>query len=353
MDTTTFYVKPGTSAERRDLYERLNGQNTAPLWEVLATLVTPEPQSACVPALWRYDDIRPLLMDAGRLITAKEAERRVLVLENPGLRGQSQITTSLYAGVQLVMPGEVAASHRHAASALRFVIEGEGTAYTAVDGERTTMRPGDFVLTPFWTFHDHGNPGAQPVIWLDGLDVPIVNLFNASFADHHDEETQPLTRRDGDALARYGGGLLPIEHTPRGMSSPMFSYPYARTREVLDTLYRNGPVHPRHGVKMQYVNPVTGGYPMPTIAAFIQFFPAGFKGMPHRSTDATIFCVAEGRGRTQVGAASFAWGPHDIFVAPSWQPVSHEAREDAVLFSFSDRAAQKALGVWREEDETA
>jgi gentisate 1,2-dioxygenase len=236
METTTFYVKPGTSAERKDLYERLHAKNTAPLWEVLAKLVTPEPQSACVPALWRYEDIRPLLMDAGRLITAKEAERRVLVLENPGLRGRSQITSSLYGGVQLVMPGEVAPSHRHAASALRFVIEGEGTAYTAVDGERTTMRPGDFVLTPFWTFHDHGNPGGQPVVWLDGLDVPIVNMFDASFADHHDEEMQPVTRRDGDALARYGGGLLPIEHTPRGMSSPMFSYPYGRTREVLDTL---------------------------------------------------------------------------------------------------------------------
>jgi gentisate 1,2-dioxygenase len=129
----------------------------------------------------------------------------------------------------------------------------------------------------------------------------------------------------------------------------MFNYPYARTREVLDTLYRNGPVHPRHGVKMQYVNPITGGYPMPTIAAFIQFFPASFKGTPCRSTDATVFCVAEGRGRTQIGDTSFSWGPHDIFVAPSWQPVSHEAREDAVLFSFSDRAAQKALGVWREE----
>jgi gentisate 1,2-dioxygenase len=131
----------------------------------------------------------------------------------------------------------------------------------------------------------------------------------------------------------------------------MFSYPYTRTREVLDTLYRNGPVHPRHGVKMQYVNPITGGYPMPTIAAFIQFLPASFKGQPHRSTDATVYCVAEGRGRTQVGAASFAWGPHDVFVAPSWQPVSHEALEDAVVFSFSDRAAQKALGVWREDEE--
>src|SRR5437773_10289012 len=206
MDTTTFYVKPGTSAERKDLYERLHAKNTAPLWEVLAKLVTPEPQSACVPALWRYDDIRPLLMDAGRLITAKEAERRVLVLENPALQGRSQITSSLYAGVQLVMPGEVAPSHRHAASALRFVIEGEGTAYTAVDGERTTMRPGDFVLTPFWTFPDTGIFGGRRVIWLAGLVVRLANLFVAGFAAINDEEPRPLPRGAGDALARSGGG---------------------------------------------------------------------------------------------------------------------------------------------------
>src|SRR5438552_16480735 len=122
MDTTTFYVKPGTSAERKDLYERLHAKNTAPLWEVLAKLVTPEPQSACVPALWRYDDIRPLLMDAGRLITAKEAERRVLVLETPALQGRSQITSSLDAAAQLGLPGEVAPRHRHPASARRFAI---------------------------------------------------------------------------------------------------------------------------------------------------------------------------------------------------------------------------------------
>src|SRR5213083_191300 len=176
MDTTTFYVKPGTSAERKDLYQRLHEKNTAPLWEVLAKLVTSEPQSACVPALWRYDEIRPLLMDAGRLITAKEAERRVLVLENPGLRGQSKITTSLYAGVQLVMPGEVAPAHRHTQSALRFVLEGHG-AHTSVGGERTRMEPGDFVITPAMHWHDHGNASDQPMFWLDGLDIPIVQIL--------------------------------------------------------------------------------------------------------------------------------------------------------------------------------
>lgn len=346
METTSFVTRPETSAERREFYGRLDRKGTTPLWEVLNRLVTPEPKPASVPALWRYEELRPLLLEAGRLITAKEAERRVLILENPGLRGASQITQSLYAGLQMILPGEVAPSHRHVASALRFVIEGEG-AYTAVDGERTTMRPGDFILTPSWTFHDHGNPGQTPVVWLDGLDVPIVNLFDTSFAEHHPQETQPVTRQEGDALARYGANLLPLEYRA-GSSAPVFNYPYTRSREALETLRREGPVHPCHGLKVQYVNPATGGYPMPTIGAFLQLLPAGFDGESYRSTDATIYCAVEGHGSTRIGDEIFEWAPHDVFVVPSWMPVRHSAAADAVLFSFSDRPAQKALGLWRE-----
>jgi gentisate 1,2-dioxygenase len=348
METTAVENKPAITPERKDLYARLDRQNAEPLWEVLSRLVTAEPQPATEAALWRYDEIRPLLLEAGRLITAKEAERRVIILVNPGLRGKSQITQSLYAGVQMVLPGEIAPSHKHTAAALRFVIEGDGSAYTAVDGERTMMRSGDFVLTPSWKFHDHGNEGTNPIIWLDGLDIPIVNTFDTSFDDHHDEDAQPITRPEGDAPVRYGNMLMPIEYKSTSLSAPVFTYPYSRSRETLDQLYRNGPVHPVHGVKMQYVNPATGGYPMPTIAAFLQLLPRGFKGQPYRSTDSTVYCVAEGRGQTHIGDTTFAWGPHDIFVSPSWKPVVHEAVDESVIFSFSDRAAQKALGLWRE-----
>jgi gentisate 1,2-dioxygenase len=234
------------------------------------------------------------------------------------------------------------------ASASRFIIESKG-GYTAVDGERTTMHPGDFILTPSWTYHEHGNSTDAPVIWMDGLDIPIVNLFDTSFAEHYPEETQPLTKQEGDALVRYGANLLPVEHTASTMTAPVFNYPYSRSREALEQLYRNGPVHACHGVKMRYVNPVTGGYPMPTIGAFLQLLPAGFRGARHRSTDATIHCVTEGRGRSLAGDVVLDWGERDIFVAPSWCWVSHEADEQAVIFSFSDRPAQKALGIWREQ----
>ena len=343
------FAAPQNNAERKTFYERIRGENLAPLWEVLGDLVPQRPRTPCVPALWRYQTARPHLLEAGRLITAKEAERRVLVLENPGLRGQSSITHTLYAGLQLILPGEVAPSHRHAQSALRFVVEGTG-AYTAVDGERATMRPGDFIVTPSWTFHDHGNPGNAPVIWLDGLDIPMISFFDAGFAERYPQEVQPSVRPEGDAHARYGENLLPLEYQAASRTTPVVSYPYEKTRDTLSRLQRPGSAHPSHGVKLQYANPATGGYPMPTIAAFIQLLPAGFRGRQYRSTDGTVFSVVEGHGRSKIGKEVFEWGPKDVFVVPSWHEVSHEAAEEAVLFSFSDRPVQKALGIWREEE---
>ena len=350
MDTArSFHIKPDTSEERREFYDRLARKNTAPLWESLARLFPVEPRPGCVPVLWKYnDDIRPLLLEAGQLITAKEATRRVLVLENPGIRGTSQITQSLYAGIQMILPGEIAPTHRHSASAIRFIIEGAG-AYTAVEGERTTMHPGDFILTPSWTFHDHGNPGDTPCMWIDGLDFPIVNMLDAAFAESYPEELQPVTKNEGDALIRYGANMLPVDYKPQRHSSPIFNYPYSRTREALHGLYRNGPLHPCHGIKMQYVDPSTGGYPMAAIGAFMQLLPAGFRGASYRGTDSTIYSVVEGQGRTRIGDIIFDWKDRDIFVIPSWYPTSHESQTEAVLFSFSDRPAQKALGLWREQ----
>lgn len=341
-------LKPETSAERREYYHRLELKHAAPLWEVLGDLIPSQPRPPASPALWRYQEMRALLLEAGSLITAKEAERRVLILENPSMTGTSLITQSVYAGLQLVDPGETTTTHRHVTAALRFVIESD-RGYTAVDGERTTMHPGDFVITPSWTYHDHGNPGDTPVIWLDGLDIPIVNLLGASFAEPHPRGLQPMTRKEGDASARYSQNLLPVDYTPGRSTTPVFNYPYARSREALDWLYRNSPLDACHGIKMQYSNPATGGSPMPTIGAFLQLLPAGFRGAAYRSTDATVYCAAEGAGTSRIGGTAFEWRKNDVFVVPSWCPVSHQAIGEAVLFSFSDRPVHKALGLWREE----
>src|SRR5208282_2353999 len=201
-------------AHRQQFYDQLGPHSLAPLWERLHTLVTRAPTTLAVPILWDYDNVvRPYLMQAGSLITAREAERRVLILENPGLRGHTSVTHALFAGLQLILPGEVAPAHRHAQSALRFIVEGHG-AYTAVEGERALMEPGDFIITPSWTWHDHGNETSQPTVWLDGLDIPIVRLFDASFAEPANSESQAITRPSGDSPARFGANMVPVDWKP-------------------------------------------------------------------------------------------------------------------------------------------
>ncbi|MFJ3046026.1 gentisate 1,2-dioxygenase [Herbaspirillum chlorophenolicum] len=335
-------------AERRQYYDLINQFSMTPLWEVLGRLVPRSPAPAITPALWKYSDVRKHVMQAGSLISAEEAERRVLILENPGLRGNSSVTQSLYAGLQLIMPGEVAPAHRHTQSALRLVLDGEG-AYTAVDGERTTMRRGDFIITPAWTWHDHGNLGQEPVVWLDGLDIPLARFFDAGFAEPGEEHSQSVSRPEGDALARYGSNMLPVDfHQPANSPTKVFVYPFAQTRAALK-MVAQGEVDQHHGHKQRFVNPATGASPMPTMGAFIQLLPQGFESLPYRSTDATVYVCLEGEGEALVGNQVLRFQENDVFVVPSWSALQLRAQRDAILFSYSDRPAQQAIGFWREE----
>jgi gentisate 1,2-dioxygenase len=342
-----------TAQLRQQLYRDMDSHNLTPLWEVLHALVPPQPRTPCVPAFWQYDTVRPYLMRAGEAITAEEAVRRVLILENPKLRGQSAVTQSLYAGLQLILPGEVAPSHRHVQSALRFIVEGSG-AYTAVDGERTTMRPGDFIITPSWTWHDHGHEAEQPVVWLDGLDIPMIRFFDAGFAQNDTAKSQQVTRGEGTSFARYGHNMAPVRGTsPHGRTSPIFSYPYERSREALEKLERDAPIDAWDGSKLRYVNPLTGGWTMPTIGTFLQKLPAGFSGKGWRQTDGAVYSVVEGHGEVTIASGEqewrFAFGPRDHFVVPSWHTARLASAQGCVLFSFSDRPVHEALGIHREE----
>jgi gentisate 1,2-dioxygenase len=336
------------SPDRKAFYQRIDPLNLTPLWEAFSGLITPQPTTPCVPFVWHYDQVRPYLLESGQLITAQEAERRVLILENPGLRGQSSVTHTLYAGLQLVLPGEIAPCHRHAQSALRLVLEGHH-GYTGVNGERILMERGDFIITPPWCWHDHGNDTSGPVVWLDGLDIPLVKFFDASFIERHEQEQQPQSRPSGDTVARYGNNLLPVG-TPRGAQA-LNHYPYSRSREALERMRRSEEWHPHHALKLEFVNPTDAGPAMPTISTFLHLLPKGFHTLPYRSTDGAVFTAIEGRGVAEVNGQRLAWGPNDTFVIPSWHPYRLLASEETVLFSFSDRGVQQKLGLWKERME--
>ena len=338
-----------TDAERQDFYDRLGAQDMAPLWAVLKGLLPSEPRSKAAPHHWRYGDVRPLLLESGDLLTAEEAERRVLVLENPALKGMSRATATMYAGIQLILPGETAPAHRHSPSALRFMLEGEG-AITAVGGERTTMRRGDFVITPSWAWHDHGAEGSDPCAWLDGLDLPLVQFLEAGFNEHYNDKNQAITRPEGDSMARYGANMVPMRpQSPYGLTTPIFNYPYTQTRAALVAAAAGAAPDPHEAVSLRYANPLDGGWAMPTMSAWMMHLPAGVETAPIRSTDALVMCLAEGRLTAGIGEQSFALEERDVAVAPGWTWRRFRAETDSFLFCFSDRVVHEKLGLWREE----
>ena len=338
---------PVTDASSSRYYEELARQNLAPLWVSLSRLVPEEPKPTAQPFAWPFAEVLPRLLEAGELITAEQAERRVLVLENPALQGQSRITDTLYAGLQLILPGEVAPAHRHTQSALRFAMHGRG-AYTAVNGERVAMAPGDFIITPAWTWHDHGSDAEGPVVWLDGLDVPLVSFLHAGFRQQHEEAAQSVHRAEGESLLRFGSGLLRPDDA-KTSTSPLFKYSYERTREALALIARREEIDPHRGYELRYVNPTSGEAAMPTIGASMRLLPKSTLTRPYRSTDGAVLVGVEGRLRVTVGDKTFLLEPQDVLAVPGWHQHQIEAEAESVFFSFSDAPVHQKLALWRED----
>ncbi len=341
------------AAQREAFYKKVAGFDTSPLWTTRLVPPRPQDQVRSRPHLWDFDNvIRAALIEAGGLITAQEANRRVLTLENPGLGGSHRILESLYAGVQMILPGECAPAHKHSPAALRFILEGKGDAWTAVAGEKSIMRPGDFIITPSDAWHDHGHDGEGPYFWLDGLDIPMVATFGAMFFDHYPADRAPLSRPVGDSQARFGANMRPVNERWTRLESPIFCYPYERSRAALEKLRTAQEWDPFCGLKLTYIDPTTGGSAMPTISTFLQLLPKGLETRTYRTTENVVISPVEGRGTLIVGEEGaetrIAFKPRDIVAVPCWVPHRILADEECVLFSFSDRVAQEKLGLWRE-----
>lgn len=330
-------------------YQELTGKNLMALW-TRPDVLTPEPATDVVPYKWSWDETSSALKRSGTLVSPHEAERRVLLLANPGLAPRPGTTQSLIAGFQLVMPGEIAVTHRHTPSAMRFIVEGGG-GFTTVDGERTTMEPGDFITTPNWTWHDHGNATEAPNIWLDGLDVPLALGLNQIFFEEYDQDVQEVGKPIDDSLLRYGKNLMPVDDSFRQSYSPLLNYRWEQTQHALDGL-ASDVGSPFDGVRLQYVNPRTGGPALPTIGAYAQILRAGEKTQTHRHTSSTVYLVKKGSGCTVIGGHRFDWVPNDVLVVPTWAWHCHEnlsSSDEAILLSFDDRPVLTALGWFREQ----
>ncbi|MGE0652229.1 MAG: cupin domain-containing protein [Alphaproteobacteria bacterium] len=345
-------AKPGVKS-LADFDKELAAMHMRGQWQYDALLerLIGGPPPAGKPYVWKWDAVYAKLLEACDVMPESFTARRNFSFLNPGIE-RGGTTQTLLMGMQIVKPGEVAWAHRHTIGALRFVIEGESAIHTVVNGEPLIMEPNDLILTPNWNWHDHHNNSSRNAIWLDVLDVPLVIGLNQAFYEPFGENTQPLRQNPADNISAHGGLVRPAwERLPR-QNFP-FRYPWKDVAAELDRLSSLAGT-PYDGLVLEYVNPVTSGPALPTMAARIQALPPGFEGKAHRQTSSAVYFVVEGEGRTVVGDEEVEWSPRDAFVVPNW--VSHRhlnrsGRDRAVLFSVSDSALLEPLGLYREEPE--
>ncbi|WP_408007966.1 cupin domain-containing protein [Pseudalkalibacillus sp. A8] len=343
------------SQEVKEFNREIEQYNLGPLWNAIPELMHKEPQPQAVPYLWKWETIYKKLMEAREIFTPdRGGERRAIYLQNPGLKnrqpwGWGSTTQTLYAAVQLILPGETAPSHRHTQSALRFVMEGEG-AYSIVDGERVFMEEGDFLVTPKGLWHGHGHEGDEPMFWMDCLDIPFIYSTGGTFFEPYPEKIQEPTEPDNVKSDRYGGGMVRPVSDRKPKVAPLSSFKWDKTKTTIDGLSKYDP-DPYDGYAVEYINPSNGETANPNIAAWLQKLPTGFNGKAHRHTNAVIYHVHKGTGYTVINGEKFGWSKGDYFVVPNWAWHEHVCTSsgDAYLFSTSDLPIMERLGLQREE----
>jgi gentisate 1,2-dioxygenase len=304
-----------------------------------------DPRTKVKPHIWKWADIYDSLLQARDRIAVKDGsvERRTIRLVNPGVKESEMTSHTMLFSFQLIQPGEVAPPHRHTAAAIRFILQGKG-GYTTVEGRKMVMGEGDLILTPQWTWHEHAHQGGQPMVWIDGLDVPLVQALQVISFEPYPGERIPLTETPNPY-----GMTRPVETEKEEL--PPLHYRWDDSYTALKRLAQ-GKTHPFDGVALEYMNPLTGGSTLPTLSCWIQMLRPGERTRGHRHTSTSIYHAFRGSGTTVINGESFPWDKGDTFVVPLWHWHEHANRsqkEEAILFSMNDAPVLKAFGLYREE----
>ena len=303
------------------LYEAAGGLNFTPGWVPRKKpILWNEPRPEFVPAHWTYEEAKAALDAAGRLIDVSLAERRNLVMRNPAPGTNFETTRTLVCAYQMILPGEVAPSHRHSSHALRVIIDGKGS-FSIVNGEKTPMETGDVVLTPGWCWHGHGHDGDLPAYWFDGLDVPLTHLLEPMFFQEHPQKH---------------------EKVERVVTTSPFRFTRADIARQLDAAKADSEGF--HGPRVTLAAP-----DMPPMALTMERSAVGTNTRRYRTTANTIFHVTEGTGETTIGDKRFSWQRGDTLAAPGWYAINHLATSDAQLFVLSDEPLLRFSNYYRFE----
>jgi gentisate 1,2-dioxygenase len=316
------------------------------LWNIKVEERPPDPKTHVKPHLWRWADVYQGLLQAKEQVDVESGgvERRSIYLVNPGWH---DTTHTLHVAIQLIQPGEVAPAHRHTMAAIRFILQGKG-AYTTVEGQKMKMEEGDLILTPQWTWHEHGHEGEGPMIWLDGLDLAFIQSLQVISFEPYSGKRQVL-KSISDLTPAYSM-TRPVASSPEGLPPPLH-YRWRHTYAALKRLAEGQP-HPYDGVALEYVSPLTGGPTLPTMSCWIQMLRPLERTQAHRHTSTSIYHVFRGSGATVINGEPFHWEKGDTFVVPLWSWHEHanrSSREEALLFSLNDAPILKAFGLYREE----
>ncbi len=356
------------------LHRDVHANNMAPYWVVDRKVANDEDRQVqqgrkAIPFIWKYkSQVEPLLYRSASLIRTETSERRSLVLVNPGLAPQRATSTTQYVAYRLNDPVEIMPPHRHTPNAIRLGLTGNSN-FTGVEGENITFGPGDLVLTPHDTWHNHGNQGEDPAVNVSVLDLPLAETLNSIAFEHHyteEEEGRRVKRvRQTERFAPdysarvYGqGGLMPrfvSHHRGAGAASPMYVYRYETMRALLEK-FRDWEADPHEALMVEYVDPSTGGPVFRTLTFFMQMLQAGAHTLPLRQTSNLTYTPFEGRGYSIVGGQRFDWEPFDTFVVPGGTWCEHHNlsdRDPAIVFVSSDEPTLKALAFYQKHGKNA
>jgi gentisate 1,2-dioxygenase len=360
--------------ERTNLTKSSKELGLTEYWAEREIIENPAYRSTAVPFVWHWKDMQPLLAKAANIVPMEEAYRRALLFTNPGLAPKAWITTTIYGGCSWYNPGESAEVHRHPPSASRFALSSDGGGWTTVAGEKCKMERGDLILTPNGSWHNHGNDGKEPVIWVDLLDIPLVQALNNSWVMEYDyyedgsaggaarakRTIQTISKTDDFSVKAYSsGGIKPTFFDHRraeGHGSPMYVYRWAATQEALNR-FREFTPDPCDGISVEYIDPTTGGPVIATMSFGVHLFMPGFKPEFQRKSASTVYCVIEGRGRTEMGdGKTLDWEKNDLFVVPSgtwYRHLNLDPKNDLMLYAVSDEPALKVFGFLTRHRRTA
>jgi gentisate 1,2-dioxygenase len=335
-------INDNVEALNRDMAEKNLGGH----WQLGLESYAPYPETTVQPCLWKWKDLYESLMRAGEVVSLEQAERRTVRLLNPALRDRQATTHTIQFSFQYVKSGEHARPHRHTAAAFRFILEGSG-AYTTVNGQKYVMEEGDLILTPQLSWHDHTNDSGKPIIWLDGLDIPLVQSLQQLLFEPYPGDAQ-LIEKTSEELAISYGHVRPADSPP----AEFFHYKWSDTYRRLKALVEAASPDRFDGYLLEYRNPTTEGPTMPTVQCALSLLRPGQETEAHRHTSTVIYHAFRGSGSSFVGDERFDWEAGDSFVVPLWYPhrhVNRAASEEAILFSMSDQPVLKSLGLYREE----